>query len=101
MNRISKTKLANMSPSKWSARKISKSNRNRYIHDNEGEFLDYNFQRATRKNGVQSVPTTLKHSQANSICKRMHQTIEDPQENINTANQMIDNALATATHALQ
>jgi len=30
----------------------------------------------------------------------MQQTIEDPQENINTANQMIDNALATASHAL-
>ena len=60
--------------------------------------------------GAQSVPTTVKNPQANSICERMHQTVGDilrvmchthPPENINTANQMIDNALATASHALQ
>ena len=59
--------------------------------------------------GVQSVPTTVKNPQVSSICEQIYQIIGDilqvmchthPQENINTANQMIDNALATASHAL-
>ena len=83
---------------------------NRCIHDNGGEFLGYEFQELLGRMGVQSVPTTVKNPQANSICERMHQTVGDilrvmchthPPENINTANQMIDNALSTASHALR
>jgi len=50
-----------------------------------------------------------KNHQANSIGERMHKTVGDilrvmchtnPLDNINTANQMIENALATASRAL-
>ena len=58
----SKTKPANMSQSKQSARKISKTkSKSIYIHDNEGEFLGYDLQELLGRIGVQSVPTTLKN----------------------------------------
>ena len=44
--------------------------------------------------GVQTIQTTMKESYANECTKK-----EDPQESINTANQMIDDALATVSHA--
>ena len=53
---------------------------------------------------------TSKNPQSNAICERMHQTVTnvlrtlvhtDPQQNMNQARDIIDNALATAMHAMQ
>ena len=83
---------------------------NRCVHDNGGEFIGHEFQELLAQMGIVSVPTTVKNPQANAICERMHQTVGDilrvtlhtsPPNNINTANQMMDNALATAMHALR
>ena len=45
------------------------------IHDNGGEFTGYAFQRLLRKTHIKDVPITSRNPQANSICKRMHQTV--------------------------
>ena len=60
--------------------------------------------------GIKDVCTAVRNPQANAICERMHQTIGDilrvvlhtnPPQNINDANQVIDNALATCMHAMR
>ena len=80
----------------------------RCIHDNGGEFTGYEFQRVLARNHVEDVPTTIKNPQANAICERMHQTVGNtlrtlchahPPQNIQEAQNIIDSALATASHA--
>ena len=81
---------------------------NRCVHDNGGEFIGWKFQELLSQYGIKDVPTTVKNPQSNAICERMHQTIgntlrtvvfTNPPNNAEEANQLIDNALATAMHA--
>ena len=81
---------------------------NRCIHDNGGEFLGRDFQAILTKHSIESVPTTVKNPESNSICERMHKTILDilrvtmRTTTINCeddAKQVMDNALATLMHA--
>jgi hypothetical protein len=53
---------------------------------------------------------TSKNPQSNAICERMHQTVTyelrtlvhtNPPQNMTQARDIIDNALATAMHAMQ
>ena len=63
----------------------------RYVHDNGGEFVDWEFQQFLDKCNVKDVPTTSRNPQANSICERIHQSVGnilrtllhgDPPENV-------------------
>ena len=83
---------------------------NRCIHDNGGEFIGYPFQELLQRYGVSDVATTVKNPQGNSICERMHQTVANilrtlihlhPPETVQQASTLVDNALATVTHALR
>ena len=78
------------------------------IHDNGTEFTGSDFQRILTLNGIKDVATTSKNPQANAVCERMHQTVTNilrpllhvhlPQ-NVQAAADIIDTALATASHA--
>jgi len=79
------------------------------VHDNGGEFVGFHFQRLLEQCGIRDRPTTSRNPQANAICERMHQTVGNILRtllhgnavNANTANDIVDDALATATHALR
>ena len=80
------------------------------VHDNGGEFVGWEFQQFLDKCNVKDVPTTSRNPQANSICKRMHQTVGnilrtllhgDPPKNVSQANKMVDEALSIAQHAMR
>ena len=58
--------------------------------------------------GIKDVCTAVRNPQLNAICERMHQTIgnilqvvlhTNPPQNMDNANQVMDNALAIAMHA--
>jgi hypothetical protein len=81
---------------------------NRCIHDNGGEFIGHEFQALLNQAGIEDAPTTSRNPQANAICERMHQTVANvlrtlthlqPPANEQQAEQMLNNALATAMHA--
>ena len=78
------------------------------IYDQGTEFTGYRFQQMLEQNGIQRRPITTKNPQANSICERMHQTIGNslramssmnPPQNVETANQMMDTAIANCIYA--
>ena len=81
---------------------------NRCIHDNGGEFIGWEFQQKLQQHGIKDVPITSRNPQANAICERMHQTVANvlrttlmlnPPQNLQAANQIVDNALATTVYA--
>ena len=81
---------------------------NKCIHDNGGEFIGWEFQHFLQQVGIEDKPTTSRNPQANAVCERMHQTVANilrttlatqPPVNILQANQLVENALATAVHA--
>ena len=81
---------------------------NRCVHDNGSEFIGSDFVRLLAQMGIKDVCTAVRNPQSNAICERMHQTVGDvlrvilhtnPPQNIDDANQVMDNALATAMHA--
>ena len=60
------------------------------------------------RHGIENVGTTVKNPQSNALCKQMHQTILNvlrvimrttERQNENDVNQVVENALATCTHA--
>jgi transposase InsO family protein len=78
------------------------------IHDQGTEFTGYAFQKVLSDHGIRPVSITTKNPQANAICERMHQTIGNtlrtmstfnPPDGIETANQMLDTALANCMFA--
>jgi transposase InsO family protein len=83
---------------------------NRCVHDNGGEFIGWEFQRLLQQVGIKDVATTSRNPQANAVCERMHQTVGNilrtllhvnrPQ-NAQAAAQLVDEALATAMHAMR
>eukprot|EP00957_Ditylum_brightwellii_P118745 9056424-Ditylum_brightwellii.AAC.1 len=62
-----------------------------------------------QRNGINDSPTTSRNTQENSVCERLHQTVANilrtttsgAVQNMEQANQTIDNALVAATHATQ
>ena len=81
---------------------------NRCVHDNAKEFIGSDFVRLLAQMGFKDVCTAVRNPQSNVICERMHQTIGDilqvvlhtiPPQNMDDANQVMDNTLATAMHA--
>jgi len=82
----------------------------RCIHDNGGEFIGREFQLKLAQHGIHDAPTTSRNPTANAICERMHLVIgnilrtrfnNDSAPHITTANQAVDDALATCTHAMR
>jgi transposase InsO family protein len=78
------------------------------VHDQGTEFTGYQFQRVLARHDIRPRPITTKNPQANSICERMHQTIGNnlramvalnPPQGVETANQMVDTALANCLYA--
>jgi hypothetical protein len=47
------------------------------VHDNGGEFVGPEFQFLLQGCRIKDAPTSSKNPQANSICKLMHQTVEN------------------------
>ena len=79
-------------------------------HDNGGEFTGWEFQKVLSDFGVKDVPTTSRNPAANGVCERMHQTVPnvlrtlvhtEPPRTLNDAKGMVDDALATASHAIR
>ena len=82
----------------------------RCIHDQGGEFTGFAFQRLLQQLQIHDVPSSSKNPQSNAIVERMHQTVgnllrtmiySNPPQNVQQANDMVDAALATASHALR
>jgi hypothetical protein len=79
------------------------------LHDKGGEFIGQNFQWLLEIFCIKDVCSTSKNPQSNAICERMHQTVTNvlrtlvhtnPQQNMTQARDIIDDALATAMHAI-
>ena len=80
----------------------------RCIHDQGGEFTGWPFQQVLQRHGIQSHCISSKNPQANSICERMHQAVGNslrvlttlnPPAGIDTANQLVETALANTLFA--
>ena len=80
------------------------------VHDNGGEFIRWKFLNLLPWYGIKDVCTAVQNPQANAICEWRHQTIGDilritlhtnPPQNLNDANQVMDNALATCMHVMR
>ena len=82
----------------------------RCVHDKGGEFIGSSFQWLLSMFAIKDVQTTSKNPQSNSVCERMHQTVgnvlrthlhSNPPQNMTQARDIIDEALATAMHAMR
>ena len=82
----------------------------RCVHDKGGEFIGGEFTWLLHLFNVKDVRSTSKNPQSNSICERMHQTVgnilrtnlySNPPRNMTQAKAIIDEALATAMHAMR
>jgi hypothetical protein len=80
----------------------------RCLHDNGGEFIGQNFQ-LFWKCSASGCLFNQQNPQSNAICERMHQTVNNvlralvhtnPPTNMTQARDIIDDALATAMHAM-
>ena len=80
----------------------------RCVHDNGNEFMGREFQMLLKKNGINSVNTTVKNPQANAIVERFHQSIsttiaiaaqENPPTNFHEINSMVHDKCAAAQFA--
>ena len=83
----------------------------RIVHDGGGEFVGHEFKELCRAFGDISDPqSTAKNPQSNAVCERMHQTAgnvlrvllySNPPKNMTQAKDIMDDALATAMHAMR
>ena len=102
--------------SKMISKKFSQTWLTRYpwpmkcIHDNGGEFTGWEFQQLLEQCNIKDTPTTSRNPTATAICERMHQTVgnvlrtlvhQNPPRGMRQAKDLVDEALATAQHALR
>jgi transposase InsO family protein len=82
----------------------------RCVHDPGSEFIGAYFQSTLVAYGIAHVPCTPKNPQSNAICERMHSTVgdmlrtlcrQDPPQNVATAVELVDSALASAQYGLR
>lgn len=80
------------------------------VHDKSDKFIGQEFQWLLNMFSVKDVLSTAKNIQSNSIRERMHQTDGNvlrsylnstPQHNMSQARDIVDQALATAMHAMR
>lgn len=81
---------------------------NKCIHDAGPEFNNHDFQFLLTDWGIKAHPIGVLNPQANSICKRMHQTVANlisvfvhthPPQTALEAQLLVEDALASASHA--
>jgi hypothetical protein len=79
-------------------------------HDKGGEFIGSSFQWLLELFSIKDVCLTSKNPQSNSVCERMQQTVDNalrtlvhcnPPQNMTQARDIIDDALASAMHAMR
>lgn len=82
----------------------------RCVHDMGGEFTGSEFQQLLARLHLKDAQSTSKNPQSNAICERMHQTVanilrtllhSNPPKNLTQAKDVMDDALATAMHAMR
>ena len=82
----------------------------RCVRDKGGEFIGSAFQWLLELFTIKDVCSTSKNPQSNAICERMHQTVSNvlstlvhtnPPQNMASARDIVDDALATAMHAMR
>lgn len=82
----------------------------RCLYDQGSEFIGPAFQACLAANAIRPVPISIKNPQSNAIVERAHGTIgnilrtllrETPPNNVETAYELIDTALASAQRALR
>jgi hypothetical protein len=80
------------------------------LPDKGGKFVGQNFQWLLEIFSIKDVCSISKNLQSNAICENMHQTVTNvlrtlvhtnPPQNMTQARYIIDDALATAMHAMQ
>ena len=80
------------------------------VHDPGPEFKGDDFQAVLRRLRITDKCTTVRNPQANSICERLHQTMEKtirilvhrrPPQNVVNIAELVDTALATSLHAVR
>ncbi len=80
------------------------------LHYKGGEFIGQHFQWLLEIFSIKDVCSSSKNQQFSVICERMHQTVNNvirtlvhtyPSQNMTQARDIIDDALATAMHAMQ
>jgi hypothetical protein len=81
------------------------------IYDQGPEFMGAAFQTMLNRWSIEAHPISVQNPQANAVCERMHQTVgnlprtllytANPSHNLQQANDLVDTALATASHALR
>lgn len=83
----------------------------RIVHDGGGKFTGHEFKTMCTDCGELKDPQSMaKNPQSNTICEQMHQTVgnvlrvllyRNPPKNMMDAKDIIDDALATAMHAMR
>ena len=83
----------------------------RIVHDGGGEFTGHEFKSLCKAfGGLKDPQSTAKNPQSNAICERMQQTVgnvlrvllySNPPKNMTQARDIMDDALATAMHAMR
>eukprot|EP00804_Cyclotella_cryptica_P016780 CCRYP_002070-RA/>CCRYP_002070-RA protein AED:0.42 eAED:0.42 QI:0/0/0/1/0/0/2/0/180 len=82
----------------------------RCVCDKGGEFVGSSFQWLLELFSIKDVCSTGKNPQSNAVCERMHQTASNvlrtlvhanPPQNMTQARDIINDALATAMHAMR
>ncbi len=80
------------------------------VHNKGGKFIGSTFQWLFVSFDIKDVQSASKNPQSNLICERMHQTVgnvlrvllySNPPQNMTQARNIVDQALATAMHAMQ
>jgi hypothetical protein len=80
------------------------------VHDKGREFIGKEFQWLLEIFSIKDVCSTSENPQSNAICEQMHQTVENilrtlihtnPPKNMSKARDIVDDALATAMHAMR
>ena len=80
------------------------------IHDPGGEFIAGVFKKLLKTIQCKDAEGCAKNAQSNAICERMHQTVgnvlrttlhSNPPKDMDNARDIIDDALATAMHAMR
>ena len=105
INNKTSTHISMIFENNWLARYPRPS---RCIHDNDGEFTGMAFLHMLQVNGIKDVTTTVKNPQANAICERFHQSMNNtictmlhtyPPNNIDQINDIMDTCFAPAAYA--
>ena len=79
-----------------------------HIYDNGNKFLGRGFQEILEKHKIEGVSTTVKNTQSNGTCERIHQTMLNVLkvyaktttiDDYNQARHLMEHAIASCIHA--